>query len=99
MSRAGNHPVKIIKNSRASGKKFVSPELKQQVLITIDKMGYKPSRLAQSLKINRTNFIGLMVPDITNPYFAERINMMPVKFTPFFPWSTDAKECTKNSWR
>lgn len=54
-----------------SGKKYVSPELKEHVLKTIEKMGYKPSRLAQSLKINRTNFIGLMIPDITNPYFAE----------------------------
>jgi LacI family transcriptional regulator len=54
-----------------SGKKYVSPELKKHVLETIEKMGYKPSRLAQSLKINRTKFIGLMIPDITNPYFAE----------------------------
>ncbi|MFP4462093.1 MAG: LacI family DNA-binding transcriptional regulator [Thermotogota bacterium] len=54
-----------------SGKKYVSPHLKKVVIQTIEELGYKPSKIAQNLKQNRTYFIGLMIPDITNPYFAE----------------------------
>ena len=54
-----------------SGKKYVSPELKAQVMQTIEALGYKPSKIAQNLKQNRTYIIGLLIPDITNPYFAE----------------------------
>jgi LacI family transcriptional regulator len=56
-----------------SGKKYVSPEVKERVESVIRKMDYKPSHIARSLKNHRTFQIGVMVPDITNPYFAEII--------------------------
>jgi LacI family transcriptional regulator len=33
-------------------------------------LDYRPSALARSLKSGRTNTIGLVVPDVTNPFFA-----------------------------
>jgi LacI family transcriptional regulator len=49
----------------------MSDETRQRVLDVIDKLGYRPNRAAQTLVTNRTNLVGFVVPDITNPYFAE----------------------------
>ena len=54
-----------------TGKKYVSPEVRQRVLKTIRKVGYTPNQIARSLKSKRTTFLGVMVPDVTNPFFAE----------------------------
>lgn len=54
-----------------TGKKYVSPNLKKKVNKAIEELSYRPSRLARNLKIRKTFQIGLMIPDITNPYFAE----------------------------
>lgn len=70
VAKAAGVSVATVSNA-LSGKKYVSPELKETVMQTIEELGYKPSRIAQNLKQNRTYFIGLMIPDITNPYFAE----------------------------
>ena len=42
-------------------------------LITTDakKHNYMPSGIAQSLRTNKTNTIGLLLPSLANPYFAE----------------------------
>lgn len=36
----------------------------------IDALGYKPNPHARSLSLGRSDTLGLVVPDITNPYFA-----------------------------
>ncbi|MBN2218949.1 MAG: LacI family DNA-binding transcriptional regulator [Kosmotogaceae bacterium] len=54
-----------------SGKKYVSPDLKRVVLDSIEALQYRPSKIARSLKIRKSFLVGLLVPDITNPYFAE----------------------------
>lgn len=54
-----------------SGVKPVSPELKQRVLEAIDELGYYRNSIASGLKSGRTSLIGLIVPDITNPFFTE----------------------------
>ena len=53
--------------------RFVSPETKVRVLAAMDKLQYEPNRLASSLrrKDKRTHTIGLLIPDSTNPFFAE----------------------------
>jgi LacI family transcriptional regulator len=48
----------------------ISPETKRHVLEVAEKLGYRPSHLARSLSINRTNNVGIIVPDITYPFFA-----------------------------
>jgi LacI family transcriptional regulator len=51
--------------------KYVSPELKNRVVAAIRELGYAPDAIARSLKKGRTNLIGLILPDITNPFFTE----------------------------
>ncbi|WP_036718509.1 LacI family DNA-binding transcriptional regulator [Paenibacillus harenae] len=49
----------------------VSEEARQRVSAAIAKLNYEPSAIARSLKQDRTFMIGIIVPDITNPYFME----------------------------
>lgn len=58
--------------SRAiNDKPGIDPQTRQRVLAVARELGYRPSTLARGLKTNRTSTIGLVVPDIANPFFAE----------------------------
>ena len=54
-----------------NGPRSVSIEARQQVLKAVAKLGYHPSEVARSLRTRRTQTIGLVIPDITNPYYGE----------------------------
>lgn len=47
----------------------VRPKLRERVLEAIRSLGYQPSALAQGLRRKRTNMLGMIIPDITNPFF------------------------------
>jgi LacI family transcriptional regulator len=47
----------------------VRPATRKRVVDAIRMLGYKPSMLARSLRQNRTAMIGMVIPDITNPFF------------------------------
>lgn len=49
----------------------VSYELRQRVLAAMDELGYQPNRLARSLRRGQTHTIGMIIPDNSNPFFAE----------------------------
>jgi LacI family transcriptional regulator len=49
----------------------VSEETRQRVLEVIDRLGYRPSGIARSLATRRTGTVGLVVPDISNPFFSD----------------------------
>lgn len=49
--------------------KTVSPELKKRVEEVIKRNDFKPNSLARGLITNKTNIIGIIVPDISNPVF------------------------------
>ncbi|MEH7495581.1 LacI family DNA-binding transcriptional regulator, partial [Neobacillus niacini] len=49
--------------------KTVSPELKKRVEEVIKRRDFKPNSLARGLITNKTNIIGIIVPDISNPVF------------------------------
>lgn len=49
-------------------------ETRQKVEYAIDKLQYKPSPLARSMRTGKTNTIAVIAPDITNPFFAEIYN-------------------------
>lgn len=52
-----------------SGKQHVSQELRERVLEAIQDLNYRPSRVARSLRIQRSSIIGLIISDIQNPFF------------------------------
>ncbi|MGH9397148.1 MAG: LacI family DNA-binding transcriptional regulator [Terriglobia bacterium] len=51
----------------------VSPELTQRVLRAMEALDYHPDQIARSLKVRQTQTIGMVIPDITNPFFTEVI--------------------------
>jgi LacI family transcriptional regulator len=58
-------------SATVNGTAFVSPELRERVTAAIHQLGYAPDGVARSLKRGRTQLIGLIVADITNPFFTE----------------------------
>jgi len=50
-------------------KSHVGKSLKRRVDAAIQKLGYRPNLLARSLAKRRTHTIGIVVPDISNPFF------------------------------
>jgi LacI family transcriptional regulator len=52
-----------------SGSTRVSEDARGRVLEAIRVLKYQPNLIARSLKTNRTNTLGIVVPDITIPFF------------------------------
>lgn len=48
---------------------YVSPELQERVKRAIVELGYHPNGIARSLKKRATQTLGLIISDITNPFF------------------------------
>ncbi len=57
---------RVINNSQA-----VSAATRQRVLQAIAELGYRPSGIARSLATQRTRTLGVVVPDVSNPFFAD----------------------------
>ncbi|WP_138996585.1 LacI family DNA-binding transcriptional regulator [Rhodococcus zopfii] len=81
----GPHPRKratITDVARAAGvaastvsRSFTNPDrvnsrTREHVLEVAAELGYSPNPMARALESGRTNTLALLVPDITNPYFA-----------------------------
>ncbi len=49
----------------------IAPATRARIQQLIDEMGYRPNLLARSLITRTTNTVGLVVPDISNPFFPE----------------------------
>jgi LacI family transcriptional regulator len=49
---------------------YVSTKTKEKVLEVIDKTGYKVNQTAVGLRTGKINSIGVIISDITNPFFA-----------------------------
>jgi LacI family transcriptional regulator len=50
---------------------YISAELRHRVQDSIDTLGYSPHIVAQGLRTGQTQAIAFIVPDLSNPYFAE----------------------------
>ena len=56
-----------------NGTRFVSEVVRQRVEAAVRELGYVPSAVARSLKHNTTRTFGMVIPNNSNPYFAEII--------------------------
>jgi len=61
--------ISFILNGRAQEKR-IGTDLVEKVMKYVEEVGYKPNSLAKSLRTGKSNTIGLMVEDISNPFFA-----------------------------
>ena len=62
--------VSVATTSAVINKKgTVSAKLAQRVLNAMESLDYHPNQIARSLKVRQTQTIGMVLPDITNPFF------------------------------
>ncbi|MCL0312327.1 catabolite control protein A [Apilactobacillus sp. TMW 2.2459] len=53
-----------------NGTSNVRPSTKKKVMDVIDKLNYRPNEVARGLASKRTTTVGVIIPDVTNNYFA-----------------------------
>jgi LacI family transcriptional regulator len=63
--------VSISTVSRFLNQKVVSPAAEERIREAVKELAYIPNRIARSLKLRRTNTLGMAIPDITNTFFPE----------------------------
>ncbi|MFS8477797.1 MAG: LacI family DNA-binding transcriptional regulator [Micromonosporaceae bacterium] len=66
---AGVHPGTASKALNPRTRKDVSARTVEAVLNAAQELGYLPDPIARSLRTKRSNVIGVILPDITNPVF------------------------------
>jgi DNA-binding LacI/PurR family transcriptional regulator len=70
VAEAAGVSVRTVSNV-VSGHPHVSQHVRDRVTRAISELGYRPSELARSLKVGRSGLVGLVLPDLDDPYFAE----------------------------
>ena len=64
------HTVSRVLNNRG----YISDNARKKVDEAVKKLNYHPNEMARLLRMKRSNMIGVIVPDIHHPYFAEIIS-------------------------
>lgn len=54
-----------------AGKGYISDDARQKVEAAVKELGYRPNRVARSLRAQKSRVIGLILSDIRNPFFSE----------------------------
>lgn len=65
----GYHVSTVSRALDTRTKSTLTERVVTQIREAAARMGYRPNRLAAGLRTNRTNTIGLVIPDISNPLF------------------------------
>lgn len=50
---------------------YMSLQTKERIRAVIEELGYRPNRVAQILKATRSNIIGVVIADISNPFSSQ----------------------------
>ena len=61
--------VSFVLNGKATEKR-ISEELKKRILKHVEQLGYRPNRLAKSLRTGKSKIIGMLVEGIADPFFS-----------------------------
>src|SRR2546421_5112243 len=67
---AGVHPSTVARVLNGDPRQRVSDDVRDKILALAAEHGYRPNRLARSLRTKRSSVIGALIPDIANPFFA-----------------------------
>jgi len=61
--------VSFVLNGKADEKR-ISEDVRKKILDHVKKVGYQPNQVAKSLRTGKTNIIGMLVEDISDPFFS-----------------------------
>jgi LacI family transcriptional regulator len=61
--------VSIVLNGKAAEKR-ISQELQEKILKHVNELGYRPNRIAKSLRTGKSNIIAMLVEGIADPFFS-----------------------------
>lgn len=67
------HPSTVSRALNARSEVSLRAETRERVRSAAERLGYRPSALARSLRLRRTLTLGMLVPDIANPFFPQII--------------------------
>jgi len=68
-SAAGVHPATASRALNDATRGLVRPETVERVRAVAGELGYQANPIARSLKTSRSETVGVLVPDLTNPLF------------------------------
>lgn len=71
VARAAGVSPAVVSYVLNDGPRPVSESARRRVLESVRVLGYRPDGLARSLRMGKTKTLGLVVPDASNPFFAE----------------------------
>lgn len=71
ISKASNVSIATVSKVLNGDYSKVSEDTKQKVLAAAKQLRYRPNLLARSLVSKQSNLVGLVIPDMANPYYAD----------------------------
>ncbi|WP_029006340.1 LacI family DNA-binding transcriptional regulator [Azorhizobium doebereinerae] len=66
----GVHPSTVSRALNEKTRHLVASDVAERILAAAQTLGYRPNRLAASLRTGQSRLIGVILPDIANPVFA-----------------------------
>ena len=68
--------------SRAlTGNGYVSPQTREKVLAAAHELDYRPNVLAKALREDRTNLVGVILPDLLNEFYSDATQVIHEELT------------------
>ena len=71
MARPAGVSTAVVSYVLNGSPKKISPDTAQRVFNAAQRLDYHPNSVARALKTGTTHTLGVIVPDFSNPYFAE----------------------------
>ncbi len=68
--RVGVAPSTVSRVLNRDPRVRIAAATRARILAAAAATGYRPNRVARSLKLQRTHIIGMLIPDVTNPVFS-----------------------------
>jgi DNA-binding LacI/PurR family transcriptional regulator len=71
--------AKVSKNTVSrylNNRGYISQQTRDNIQQAIDFLHYRPNQIARSLYSNKTNIVGLVIPDVTQPFFAKMASLI-----------------------
>lgn len=69
----GVHPSVISRVLNDDQTLKIKDSTRKKILQTVKELNYQPNRMARNLKMNKTNMLGIVIPDIGNPVYSDII--------------------------